>query len=223
MVGTTTTDRAGRSASREPLVAARHPVRRRRVARRRRKNGRWQFWAAAVMTALTAFTVYDVSRESVEAAGTQSPATPATPATQHGVAEHPSPAPNPEGDSRYPESMSTAELPVGGPFTERGAGRWSIMPGDTERVGLDVPVLTYSVEVEEGVELLGGPQGFVTTVRSVLSHPKGWIGSGEHAFQGVSDGDADLRVSLTSQMTTRKLCGSSSRTTGRAGVAICDG
>lgn len=159
------------------------------------------------MTAITAFTVYDVSRESVEAAAPESPAPPTTTTAQHGVTEHASPAPNPEGDSRYPESMATAELPAGGPFTERGNGRWSIVPDNTERIGPDVPVLTYSVEIEEGVELLGGPQGFATTVRSVLSHPKGWIGSGDHAFQGVSDGGADLRVSLTSQMTTRKLCG----------------
>ena len=172
---TTTTDRVGRSASREPLVAARHPVRRRRVAQRRRKSrrkgSRWQFCAAAVLTVITVFTVYDVSRESVEAAGAESPTPPATPTTQHGVAEHPSPAANPEGDSRYPESMATAELPAGGLFAERGAGKWSIVPNDTEHIGPDVPVLTYSVEVEEDVELLGGPQGFATTVRSVLSHP----------------------------------------------------
>ncbi len=70
-----------------------------------------------------------------------------------------------------------------------------------------MPVRTYSVEVEEGVELPGGPQGFAATVHSVLSHPKSWIGSGDHAFQRVANDDANLRVSLTSQMTTRKLCG----------------
>ena len=98
------------------------------------------------MIVITAFTVYDVIREPVEvAAGTESSAPSATPTAQHGVGERPSPAPNPEGDSRYPESMATAELPAGGPFTERGTGRWSIVPGNTERIGPDVPVLTYSV------------------------------------------------------------------------------
>ncbi|MFI7679466.1 DUF3152 domain-containing protein [Actinophytocola sp. NPDC049390] len=148
-----------------------------------------------------------MSRAPTEVAVAEDPARAAAPTVQHGVAEHPSPAPNPEGDKRYPESMATAELPDGGPFTERGTGRWSIVPGTTDRVGPDVPVRTYSVEVEEGVALPGGPQGFAATVHSVLSHPKSWIGSGDHAFQRVANGDADLRVSLTSQMTTRKLCG----------------
>jgi hypothetical protein len=54
---------------------------------------------------------------------------------------------------------------------------------------------TLSVEIEEGVELLGGSQGFAATVHSVLSHPKSWMDSGDHAFQRVGDDDADLRVS----------------------------
>ncbi|WP_454780179.1 DUF3152 domain-containing protein [Lentzea kristufekii] len=49
-----------------------------------------------------------------------------------------------------------------------------------------------------GVELPGGPNGFGHIVHGVLTHPKSWIGSGEHAFQRVASSDADFRVCLVS-------------------------
>jgi hypothetical protein len=69
-------------------------------------------------------------------------------------------------------------------------------------------LFTYTVEVEDGVELEGGPVSFATTVDSTLHDPKSWIGSERYRFQRIDDSRAaTLRISLTSQLTTRRLCG----------------
>jgi len=45
-------------------------------------------------------------------------------------------------------------------------------------------------------------------VDSTLNNPKSWIGSGRYRFQRIDDSRAaTLRISLTSQLTTRRLCG----------------
>ncbi len=67
--------------------------------------------------------------------------------------------------------------------------------------------LTYTVEVESGVDVPGGPDGFDRMVRDVLTHPKSWIAGGQDAFARVSTAEADIPISLTSQLTTRDLCG----------------
>ncbi|MGW6930729.1 DUF3152 domain-containing protein [Lentzea sp. NPDC054927] len=149
---------------------------------------------SVALMGLTGYVVHDVAAEQPSPAGA-----PAGPPPKRAV--------NPEGDARFPDSMKTAELPQGGPFTERGNGRWTIVPGGGDRVGPNVAPLTYTIEIEGGVEVPGGAEGFDRMVRGVLAHPKSWIGSGQHAFQRVADGNADVRVSLTSQMTTRQLCG----------------
>ena len=58
------------------------------------------------------------------------------------------------------------------------------------------------------MELVGGPEGFATTVDATLQNPKSWIGSGEYAFQRIDDPlAADIRITLTSQLTQRATCG----------------
>lgn len=115
--------------------------------------------------------------------------------------------PNPVGGPGFAAAKGSAELPGGGPFTVQGAGTWRVIPGSGAPFGTG-RLVTYTVEIEDGVELEGGPAGFATTVDSTLRNPKSWIGSGRYQFQRIDDGRAAaLRISLTSQETTRRLCG----------------
>ncbi|MGH3932741.1 MAG: DUF3152 domain-containing protein [Pseudonocardiaceae bacterium] len=115
--------------------------------------------------------------------------------------------PNPVSGPGFDAIKASAELPGGGPFTAAGAGTWQVVPGAGAPFGTG-QLFTYTVELEDGVELEGGPQGFAATVDSTLNNPKSWIGSKRYQFQRIEDSAAaDLRISLTSQLTTREVCG----------------
>jgi hypothetical protein len=115
--------------------------------------------------------------------------------------------PNPVSGPGFDAVKVAAELPGGGPFSVHGAGTWRVIPGADSPFGTG-QLFTYTVEIEDGVELEGGPSGFAATVDSTLRNPKSWIGSGRYQFQRIDDArSAALRISLTSQETTRRLCG----------------
>ncbi|MEV7095097.1 DUF3152 domain-containing protein [Amycolatopsis sp. NPDC051045] len=113
--------------------------------------------------------------------------------------ETPAPLPAPA-----PES---AALPDGGPVTETGAGTWHTIPGPGGDVGTGEKVLTYTVEVEDGVNV----PSFGHEVDAILADPRGWIGLGAVTFRRLSEPDAEpsVRISLTSPGTARRpdLCG----------------
>ncbi|WP_158847900.1 DUF3152 domain-containing protein [Saccharothrix deserti] len=164
-----------------------------------------------MLAGLTAFVV----RETVTSP--RPPALVATPATSDGHAEggpedggHASPgrtppAPNPD-PALFDAATASAELPPGGEFTAQGGKKWTVVPGTAPAVG-GVNRVTYTVEVEEGIGLVGGPEGFAADVTTILADPRGWIGDGQHGFQRVDTGEPDLRIRLTSQLTTRDVCG----------------
>jgi hypothetical protein len=114
--------------------------------------------------------------------------------------------PNPAANEKFEAAKAAAELPPGGPFSERGGGSWLVVPGTGPQVGSG-EVFTYSVEIEDGLEIPGGREGFAEIVDATLNNPKSWIGSGKYAFQRVDSGEPRIRVSLTSQSTARSICG----------------
>jgi hypothetical protein len=157
----------------------------------------WRVYALPILVVLTALAVLDVAR---------SPQLPADQAGASGAARHPL-IPNPVSGPGFDAVKISAELPGGGQFTVLGTGTWRVIPGAGEPFGTG-QLLTYTVEIEDGVELEGGPTGFAATVDSTLGNPKSWIGSGRYEFRRIDDGrGAALRISLTSQETTRRLCG----------------
>jgi Protein of unknown function (DUF3152) len=183
----------------------------------------WRAYALPLMVALTALVVFNpVQFRLPESApfgpallGPEQPepALPeriqlAAPDPDAGVATPPAPTPlvpNPDAP-RFAEAKASAELPAGGVFTEAGLGTWSVVPGAGPRVGAG-ELFTYSVELESGVVLPGGPEGLAQTVDTTLANPKSWTGSGKYAFQRVDAGEPDIRISLASQQTARQLCG----------------
>ncbi|HET6709623.1 DUF3152 domain-containing protein [Amycolatopsis sp.] len=94
-----------------------------------------------------------------------------------------------------------AALPEGVPVTETGAGTWHVVPGPSRDIGTGPKILTYTVEVEDGVDL----RGFDHDVDTILADPRGWPGV---TFRRVGDNPA-VRISLTTPGTARRpdLCG----------------
>jgi hypothetical protein len=210
------------SASWEPLAAggrSAHSSRRRRGLRGFVRTYGWRAYALPVLVALTALAGFNDGRFSLPGSallGSRQPEPAqaerirlAAPDLDAGVlptSPDPTPlVPNPEAP-RVAEAKASAELPAGGVFTETGLGTWSVVPGGGPQLGAG-ELFTYSVELENGIVLPGGPEGLAQIVDATLANPKSWIGSGKYAFQRVEAGEPDVRISLASQRTARQLCG----------------
>ncbi|MGH3909168.1 MAG: DUF3152 domain-containing protein [Pseudonocardiaceae bacterium] len=168
----------------------------------------WRLYALPLLLVVTVLTLFDVagsppgSSKHTASAGFDD-----TPGSSEGDDARAPLIPNPLGAPKFEAVIESAVLPGGGPFTAQGAGAWRAVPGGGAAFGTG-ELFTYTVEVEDGVELEGGPAGFATTVDNTLNNPKSWIGSGHYQFRRTDDSQAaDLRVSLTSQQTTRAMCG----------------
>ncbi|MET1076005.1 MAG: DUF3152 domain-containing protein [Umezawaea sp.] len=101
---------------------------------------------------------------------------------------------------------SSADLPDGAPVPATGSGTWRVVPGAVRRADVGEPY-TYTVEIEDGVRLIDGDDEFGRFVDEVLHDPRSWTGDGTIALQRAEHGEPDLRIKLTSQATTRALCG----------------
>ena len=159
----------------------------------------WWAYTLPVLVVLTGLAVLDSARTPASET--------AVPAGQQRASQQPRPLiPNPGGGG-FAAAKVSAELPGGEPFTEQASGTWTVVPGAGPQFGTG-RLVTYTVEVEDGVELAGGPEGFAATVDATLQNPKSWIGSGEYAFQRIDDPRAaNIRITLTSQLSQRAMCG----------------
>ena len=172
----------------------------------------WRAYALPILVVLTALAVFraaqPTSSEEANAADQQlqpSAAAP-TPVTQQAADEATPLVPNPAASQKFAEAKAFAELPPGGAFSERGAGTFAVVPGTSPQIGSG-QLLTYTVEVEDGVQLPGGVQGFAQVVDATLNNPKSWIGTGKYAFRRIDSGTPRVRISLASQATARSICG----------------
>jgi hypothetical protein len=158
----------------------------------------WRVYALPILVVLTVLAVLDAARAPL--------LSPSNQASTAGSERTPL-IPNPVGGPGFEAVKASAELPGGGLFTVQGTGVWRVIRGAGLPFGTG-QLVTYTVEIEDGVDLEGGPGGFATTVDSTLHNPKSWIGSGRYRFQRIDESRAaTLRISLTSQETTRRLCG----------------
>ncbi|XVV06671.1 DUF3152 domain-containing protein [Actinosynnema sp. CA-248983] len=191
----------------EPLVARRHPVHTRKPERPRRsaRNRTASAVAVVLLAALTMVAVREALTQPAAPAQAEPVAEVAHEQSGHASQGRAPQAPNPDPQV-FNAATASAELPPGGEFTTQGGKRWTVVPGTTPAVGGPTRV-TYAVEVEDGVRVVGGPEGFAGDVATILADPRGWIGDGEHGFQRIDSGKPDLRIRLTSQMTTREVCG----------------
>lgn len=140
-----------------------------------------------------------VSRSQTAASSTPSPSPTPTPSPAG------SPGPIPAGTYHLP----AASLPPGAAFTAKGRNTWHLVKGSTAPMGSGPNKLTYSIEVEDGLQDSQSDQDFATAVDHTLADPRSWIGSGKYTLQRVDTGTPSFTISLTSQMTVREdaLCG----------------
>lgn len=116
-------------------------------------------------------------------------------ATPDAVAPAPAPAPV------EAEPSPVAPAPVVVP--QAGEGTFAVAPGSSERVGSGGTLVTYSVEVEDGVPVDAAEVAVV--VDAVLADPRSWTAQGEWSLQRT-DTDADVRIRVASPDTTDRLC-----------------
>src|SRR5690349_16005744 len=142
----------------------------------------WRAYALPVLTALTVLCGMDVANGST-----------GLPLVRTGA-----------GGSGTARPLPPTALPAGGPFAQRGGERYDVVPG-TSKVFGSGPLHRFTVELEAGVTDDGA--AFAAAVEKTLSDPHSWGRGGRASFQRIDTGVPDFRVTLTSSLTVRKLCG----------------
>ncbi|WP_245557338.1 DUF3152 domain-containing protein [Corynebacterium terpenotabidum] len=189
---------------RGPVAPGRPPL---PVIYRRRR------WAAVGVLVIVAITLMVLVRALTGADAGSDDAAPAADNGSATTASSEGPLPG------EPTTSSVGDLPAGATVTEQGKGTWQGV-GSTGAVAGDPDVagtrtVSYVVEVEQGLDTssFGGGDAFAAMVDATLADPRSWISGvddGGIAFRHVSVSDdvtPDLRVRLTSPVTTRQLCG----------------
>ncbi|QOC90214.1 DUF3152 domain-containing protein [Micromonospora craniellae] len=98
----------------------------------------------------------------------------------------------------------TATQP-GPAYPTAGVGSFAVAGGQSPVRGLDGPVVSYRVAVEQGAGQ--DPDAFATEVDTVLGDPRSWIGSGELRVRRVDDPEyADFTVYLATPATSEAMC-----------------
>jgi hypothetical protein len=180
----------------------------------------WRAYALPVLTALTVLCGVDVANGSTGGlplvrGGAGSPAPPATEAgraaaTPPAGRQGPAPKATPtgiyvdDGGTGTARPLPPTALPPGGTYTQRGGERYDVVPG-TSKVYGSGPLHRFTVELEAGVTADGA--AFAAAVERTLSDPRSWGHGGQASFQRIDSGVPDFRVTLTSSLTVRTLCG----------------
>ncbi|MFR9751217.1 DUF3152 domain-containing protein [Nocardia sp. 004] len=167
----------------------------------------WRAYALPILVAITVLAVVEAIGGTGTSDATDSvsdPGQPSRPAATVGIIGAP------PGDGHFPADLPTGALPEGGAFAETGQGTWHVVPGTTAEVGVGTDgVLRYTVEIEDGIDTagIGGDQAVAAMVDATLANPKSWVHDHRFAFRRVDQGEADLRISLTSRGSSRTVCG----------------
>jgi hypothetical protein len=168
----------------------------------------WRAYAIPVLIVATFLCGMDLvgpQRALLSGDSTQAPAV-AAPQDTHIYIELPE-----DNPTDAPTGAAADALPPGrGAYTASGKGTFHVV-GGTSKVYGKGPLQQYTVEVEDGVTL--DERAFAAEVERILGDPRGWGAGSRMSFQRVdAPAQAAFRVSLTSSMTVRQLCGYTVRT-----------
>ncbi|MEN3357877.1 MAG: hypothetical protein V7637_1859 [Mycobacteriales bacterium] len=173
----------------------------------------WRAYAIPLLTVATFLAVMDVARGDGTSTSGNAPASAAAQGGGKGKAGPP-PVIKSQGSGIFVDSppagdlnaaLPATALPPGGQYSLQGGGRFDVVPGNSKVYGTGGPLHRYTVEVEAGVAE-DGP-AFAAQVERILGDPHSWGNGGRMTLQRVDTGEVDFRVSLTSSLTVRKLCG----------------
>ncbi|HEX6353986.1 DUF3152 domain-containing protein [Actinophytocola sp.] len=194
-----------RRVSGEPLAASWRPTDNPGTGRHVRQNKKgffatygWRVYAVPIMLAVTALVVIQTAGDKGSgASATEQQGGAAIDAAAGGdVATEPpiTEKPAKPADPNIP----TADLPPGPEYLQGGNGKYAVVPGTTPRVGGGGKLYTYTIEIEEGIDLTpyGGIDSFGRLVDSTLADPRGWAATGQVSVQRV-DGNADPDIRFT--------------------------
>jgi hypothetical protein len=141
------------------------------------------------------------------------------------------PSPKPKTTLKKPAVSAGGDIPKGTvkPVSDgvptKGAGTFSVASGSGPVVGAGSTLVTYRVELENGIPWGSNTpwtvSGFTSAVDTVLDDPRSWIGSAAHpvtdpdekmtnmswSFQRVSGATYSVRIRLATPDTVDKLCG----------------
>lgn len=107
--------------------------------------------------------------------------------------------------STPPRPLKVGALPAGNRYTVQGAGTYRTLPGRSAVVGQG-PLQQYAIDVENGISGIDS-EAFAAKVEQTLADRLSWAGSGAVSLQRVDTAEARWRISLTSSLTVRQLCG----------------
>lgn len=155
-------------------------------------------WRAYALPALTLLAIVALVVALASTPETPSSAQPqrssAAPST--GPSAAPSPVP--------PTSVAPAAAEPTPGYVQAGDNTLSVVPGSSAVLGTGGPVHTFDVEVEGGIGVDGAQ--FAAQVEKILGDARSWGAGGAMSFQRVSDGTADLHVSLVSPQHVEGYC-----------------
>lgn len=169
----------------------------------------WRVYAVPVLVALTALVVIQTAGDDGSGAQASSDSTTQGGPDEQNTGDVNTTGPGVSEKPAKPQDLKipTADLPPGASYPQSGKGRWTVLPGTTKRVGTGGELYTYTVEVEEGIDLApyGGIDSFGRLVDTTLADPRGWTSTGQVSVQRV-DGDTepDIRISLSTPNTVHR-------------------
>jgi hypothetical protein len=197
--------RAGeRRVSGEPLAASWRPAAEHRPGARQKKGFfaayGWRVYAVPILLAVTALVVVQTANDDgsgANAAG-QSPDSAAQGGADLGGDVNTGSTITEKAATPPDLNIPTADLPPGPDFPQAGSGEFTVVPGTTGRLGTGGTLYTYSIEIENGIDLTpyGGIDSFGRLVDSTLADPRGWAATGQVSVQRV-DGNADPTIRFT--------------------------
>jgi hypothetical protein len=181
-------------------------------------NYGWRVYAVPILLAVTALVVVQTVNDDgtgARASGGNAD-TPAQGGENLGGDVNTDPAITEVPPKPNDPSIPTAELPPGPEYLQAGPDAYTVVPGTSGRLGNGGKLYTYTIEVENGIDLspYGGPDSFSRLVDSTLADPRGWAATGQVSVQRV-DGNAnpDIRFTLAAPDTLHRpdYCGFSIR------------
>lgn len=171
----------------------------------------WRAYALPVLAVVTVVALVGMASPSHKSARTATP----PPASQPQNSRPAQPAPagttgttelktDKAGAGAQNEALASDVLPDGPAYTKRGNGTFRTLPGTTPVVGTG-ELHRYTIDVENGITGVD-LNAFASLVDKTLDDPRSWTHTGL-ALQRVDSGPVDFRLTLTSSMTVRNLCG----------------